>query len=76
MSQANWVLEVTVDRSREIAEARAHLAELALQQGVEPVENLDELKGLPSPDDEGDDDVNQFLRMLREWREEDVPEGE
>lgn len=72
MSQPNWVLEETVDRSHEIAEARAHLLELASQQGVGPVKDLDELKGLPSPDDEGHDDINQFLRMLREWREEDL----
>lgn len=72
MSQANWVLEETVDRSHEIAEARAELVELASQQGVGPVNNLDELKGLPSPDDAGDDDIDQFLRLLREWRESDL----
>jgi len=72
MSQANWVLEETVDRSREIAEARAQLVELASQQGVTAVENPDDLKGLPPPDDAGDDDINQFLRLLREWRESDL----
>lgn len=72
MSQANWVLEETVDRSHEIAEARAQLVEFASEQGVGPVNNLDELQGLPSPDDAGDDDIDQFLRLLREWRESDL----
>jgi hypothetical protein len=72
MSQANWVLEETVDRSHEIAEARAQLGELAAQQSVTPVDDLNDLKGLPSPDDVGDDDIDQFLCLLQEWRESDL----
>ncbi len=76
MSQANWMLEETIDRGREIAEARAHLAELAEQQGISPVNDLADLKGSPAPNDSGNDDVDELLRLLRQWREEDLPEGE
>lgn len=76
MSQANWMLEETIDRSREIAEARAQLMEFALQQGVSVVSDLADLKGSPAPDDRGNDDVDDLLRLLRQWREEDRPEGE
>lgn len=76
MSQVNWMLEETIDRSREIAEARAQLMEFAAQQGVSPVIDLAELKGSPAPDDSGNDDVDELLHLLRQWREEDLPEGE
>jgi len=76
MSQANWMLEETMDRGREIAEARAQLAELAEQQGISPVNDLADLKGSPAPNDSGNDDVDELLRLLRQWREEDLPEGE
>ena len=76
MSQANWMLGETIDRGREIAEARAQLAELAAQQGVSPVNDLADLKGSPAPNDSGNDEVDELLRLLRQWREEDVPEGE
>ncbi|HLR06234.1 MAG TPA: hypothetical protein VK117_10500 [Pyrinomonadaceae bacterium] len=76
MSQANWMLEETIDRGREIAEARAHLAELAEQQGISPVNDLADLKGSPAPNDSGNDDVDELLRLLRQWHEEDLPEGE
>ena len=76
MSQANWMLEETVDRGREIAEARAQLMELAAQQGVSPVKDVTGFGGSPAPDDSGNDDVDELLRLLRQWREEDLPEGE
>ncbi|HBB94608.1 MAG TPA: hypothetical protein DC054_04400 [Blastocatellia bacterium] len=76
MSQANWMLEETIDRSREIVEARSQLMEFATQQGVSPVNDLADLKGSPAPDDSGSDDIDELLRLLREWREEDLPEGE
>ena len=76
MSQVNWMLEETIDRGREIAEARAQLAELAAQQGVSPVNDVADLKGSPAPNDSGNDDVDELLRLLRQWREEDLPEGE
>ena len=76
MSQANWMLEETIDRGREISEARAQLMEFAAQQGVSPVNDLADLKGSPTPDDSENNDVDELLRLLREWREEDLPEGE
>lgn len=76
MSQANWMMEDTIDRGREIAEARAQLMELAAQQGVSPVNDLADLNGSPAPDDSGNDDVDELLHLLRQWREEDLPEGE
>ena len=76
MSQANWMMEETIDRGREIVQARAQLTELAAQQGVSPVNDLAELKGSPAPNDAGNDDVDELLRLLRQWREEDLPEGE
>jgi len=70
------MLDETIDRGREIAEARAQLAELAEQQGISPVNDLADLKGSPAPNDSGNDDVDELLRLLRQWREEDLPEGQ
>jgi len=70
------MLEETIDRGREIAEARVQLAELAEQQGTSPVSDLADLKGSPAPNDSGNDDVDELLRLLRQWREDDLPEGE
>jgi hypothetical protein len=70
------MLEETIDRGREIAEARAQLSELAAEQGVFPVNDPADLKGSPAPSDSGNDDVEEFLRLLRQWRDEDLPEGE
>jgi len=70
------MLEETIDRGREIAEARAKLMELAAQQGVSPVIDLADLKGSPAPNDAGNDDVDELLRLLRQWREDDSAEGE
>jgi hypothetical protein len=57
------------ERARESAEARAELLRLAEAQGVSPVTDFDELLGDPAPEDEGSDDVDEFLRWLREWRD-------
>jgi hypothetical protein len=75
MSQANWMLEETIDRGQEIAEARAQLVEFAAQQGVSPVNDPADLKGSPAPDDSGNDDVDELLRLLRQWHQEDFSEG-
>ena len=75
MSQANWMLEETVDRSHEIAEARAQLVQFAEQQGVRPISDASELQGAPTPEDAGNDDVDDLLRLLREWRDEDLDRG-
>jgi hypothetical protein len=75
MSQANWMLEETVDRRGEIAEARAQLTQLAEQQGVRPISDASELQGSPTPDDAGNDDVDDLLRLLREWHDEDLVRG-
>ncbi len=53
MSQANLMLEETIDRSSEIAVARAQLRELTEQQGVQPVKDATELRGSPAPEDTG-----------------------
>jgi hypothetical protein len=76
MSQANWMIEETIDRGREIAQARAQLVEFAAQEGVSPVNDPADLKGSPAPDDTGNDDVDELLGLLRQWRQEDLPEGE
>lgn len=75
MSQANWMLEEIVDRSREIAEARVQLMQLAEQQGVRPVSDASDLQGSPTPEDAGNDDVDSLLGLLREWRDEDLAQG-
>ena len=75
MSQMNWTLEEAIDRRREIAEARTQLAQLAEQQGVLPVSDVDELRGSDAPDDVGNDDVDGLLRLLREWQDEDLTTG-
>ena len=72
MSRANWVLEETIDRGREIAEARAQLMEYASEQGVSPVSNLSDLKGSPAPDHDGNDNVDELLRLLREWHDDEL----
>lgn len=68
MTQPNLTSPGEADRAREIAEARAELLRLAEEQGVSPVTNFDDLLGDPLPEDEGDDDVDDFLCLLREWR--------
>ena len=75
MSQANLMLEETIDRGNEIAEARAQLKELAEQQGVQSVKDASELRGSPASEDTGKDDVDDLLKLLREWRDEDLARG-
>ncbi len=75
MSQANLMLEETIDRSSEIAVARAQLRELTEQQGVQPVKDATELRGSPAPEDTGKDDLDDLLKLLREWRDEDLARG-
>ena len=75
MSQIPWTIEETIERSREIEEARAELKQLAERQGVQPVADPSELRGSPAPADEGNDNVDELLRMLREWRNEDLAMG-
>ena len=41
--------------------------ELAAQQGVAAIDDFDSLLGKPSP---GDESLDEFLTMLREWRRE------
>ena len=47
--------------------ASPSLQELAVQQGVVPVEEFDDLLGRPAP---GDESVEEFAVKLREWRRE------
>jgi hypothetical protein len=58
--------------SRSEHPAAASFDELAAQQGVAPVEDLEELLGRPSPDDES---AEEFAARLREWRREGVGAG-
>ena len=75
MSQLSSTSEEAIDCGREIAEARSQLAQLAEQQGVLAVDEASELQGSVAPDDAGGDDVDEFLRMLRQWQEEDLKVG-
>lgn len=47
-------------------EERKSLEQIALEQGKHPLK-AEELLG-PEPDPNDDDDVDSFLRELREWR--------
>ena len=49
------------------SEAVPTFEELASRQGVLPVTNFDALTGRPSV---GDESVEEFAAMLREWRRE------
>lgn len=58
-------------RERETAEARARLQHRADAQGVKPF-NADEWcaeSGADQPPEEVRQEVDEFLNMLREWRE-------
>ncbi len=72
MSQPNLKYDAEHERAFEIAQARADLLSLAEEQGVGPVTNFDDLLGHPPEDDEGNDDVDEFLRMRLEWRKQDL----
>ena len=56
------------DEEREQAHARVW--ELARQQGVKPIQNMEDLKGDFWPEDENIDD---FLSWVRELRQSDKP---
>lgn len=56
--------------SSEIEAARAELERIASQQGVKPITEIDELYGDFWPEDE---DVDEFIRTVREWR--NVPDA-
>ena len=73
MSQPNLKYDAEHERAFEIAQARADLLRLAEEQGVGPVTNFDDLLGHPPQDDEGNDDVDNFLRLLREWHTVEIP---
>ena len=47
--------------------ASPSLQELAVQQGVEPIENFESLLGRPALEDES---AEEFSAMLRAWRSE------
>ena len=47
--------------------ATSSIEELAAQQGVTPIDNLETLVGEPVRDDES---VEEFSTSLREWRRE------
>jgi len=46
---------------------------LAAQQGVVPAGDFDALIGNPTP---GDESLDDFSAMLREWRREKTPDNE
>lgn len=56
------------EEARKAAHARAW--ELARQQGVKPIQNMDELKGDFWPEEES---VDEFLAWVRELRQSDKP---
>ena len=62
-----WVVEKEIGTSvneGELGGPRS-FEELARQQGVSPVHHFDSLLGKPFP---GDESVDEFQQMLREWR--------
>ena len=69
---------MTPERKREIAEACAELERLAKGQGVKPITNFEDLLGPPTgrTQEEIQAEVDDFLRMLREWRYAPVRELE
>jgi hypothetical protein len=56
--------------SRPDEAAAPSFEELAEQQGVVPVDNFEALLGKPVS---GDESIEQFSAMLREWRREGTP---
>lgn len=72
MSLPNLKYDTEHERAFEIAQARAELLRLAEEQGVGPINNVQDLYGEAIVDDEGNDDVDNFLRLLSQWRNEDM----
>jgi broad specificity phosphatase PhoE len=70
MSQQN----INVERERETAEARAELLRRAEREGVRPL-SFDELLGDPDAGDPEKEDVDDFLALRREWREDERARG-
>jgi hypothetical protein len=70
MNQPNVQIDPERERARAAAQAQAELLRLAAEQGVKPITDIAELYGEPVTDDDGNDDVDDFLAMLREWRAE------
>ena len=68
MSQTNMTPPDEAERERETAEARAELLRIAEAQGIKPF-NFDEMLGDPSEGDPEKENVDDFLRLLREWRD-------
>jgi hypothetical protein len=56
-----------ISKSRSGQIAPRSFEELANQQGVTPIDDFEALLGKPSPEDES---VEEFSRLLREWRRE------
>ena len=61
-------LPIDADREREVAEARADLLRRAESQGVKPITSLEDLAG--DPEMTADLDVDEFLRQVREDRDQ------
>jgi broad specificity phosphatase PhoE len=70
MSQQN----INVERERETAEARAELLRRAEREGVRPL-SFDEMLGDPDAGDPEKEDVDDFLALRREWREDERARG-
>lgn len=74
MSQQNIIHpQLTPEREREAAEARAELLRRADEQGVEPLDfNAAFGEGTEGQSqEEVQREVDDFLQMQREWREEE-----
>ena len=56
-----------IESSRAEHAASPSFEELAVQQGVTPIDDFETLLGEPAPEDES---VEEFSAMLREWRRE------
>ena len=68
MSQIDTTPQDTDERARKVAEARAELLRMAEEQGARLATTFEELLGDPSEGDSEKEEVDDFLRSLREWR--------
>jgi glycerol-3-phosphate O-acyltransferase len=68
LSENSPEAQAAKEEARRAAHARAW--ELARQQGVKPIQNMDELKGDFWPEEES---VDEFLAWVRELRQSDKP---
>jgi hypothetical protein len=79
MSKRNIKQSATAqEREQEAAEARAELERQAAEQGIKPATCFEDLLGPETgqTQEEIQAEVDDFLRMLREWRSEPVREIE